>query len=486
MSYAAAVARLYRLAGELHVQPGQPRRKFELDQMRTLMAALGDPQHKCPSILIAGTNGKGSTAASLAAILAASGYRTGLYTSPHLVRANERIQLLALADPDSRTIAQDEISDDAFVSAYDQVEAASVSLVQSGALPGSPSFFEAVTAMAFVYFASAGIDLAVLEVGMGGRLDATNIVEPLLSIITDISLDHTEWLGPTITAITREKAGILRPGGTLVTLPQHPEANQVIGEIAVPLNIKGISAAAYIPSRRSDEDEIAISPTRNSYSVEWKDKTLAIDSPLVGQHQQRNLALALAAAAELSNSHGYHIDSRSVEAGIRQTRWPGRFEAWPRNGRQPLVLLDVGHNPAGAWALRAALGPMLDQASIRTLIFSSLNDKPMGEMAQILFPLFDRVILTAVQSPRSATLAQLGEAAEPTGTTVEEAPSPYDALDFALNVTPADGLIVVTGSVLLVGAVRSSLEAEELPEPAREGSAGSYRSRLPEHMAPHA
>ena len=484
MSYPAAVTRLYRLAGELHVQPGQPRRKFELDQMRTLMAALGNPQQSYPSILIAGTNGKGSTAATLAAILAASGYRTGLYTSPHLVRPNERIQLLSQADPATCMITQDEISEEAFAHAFTQVEAAGQALVKSGALPAEPSFFEAMTAMAFVYFASAKIDIAVLEVGMGGRLDATNIVDPTLSVITDISLDHTEWLGPTITAIAREKAGILRPGGTMVTLPQHPEANQSLGEIAVPLNVKGVSATEYIPSRHLSGNETPPESIRNRYSIEWNGAALEIDSPLVGHHQQRNLALALAAASELRNHHGYKISAQTVEAGIRQTRWPGRFETYAVSATRPVILLDVGHNPAGAWALRAALGPLLDRASMRTLVFSSLNDKPIGEMAQILFPLFDRIILTEVQSPRSATLAQLCEAAEPTGTTMEEAPSPYDALDFAIKATPADGLIVVTGSVLLVGAVRNSLESRETPEPARETGAGSYRSHVAEHMAP--
>ena len=272
----------------------------------------------------------------------------------------------------------------------------------------------------------------------------------------------------------------------MVTLPQHPEANQSLGEIAVPLNVKGVSATEYMPSRHAPlaEEAIPVQPIRNQYSIEWNGGVLHVDSSLVGQHQQRNTALALAAASELSNHHNYNITISAVEAGIRQTRWPGRFETYPASSRRPLVLLDVGHNPAGAWALRAALGTLLDRASLRTLVFSSLNDKPVGEIAQILFPLFDRIILTEVQSPRSATLAQLAEAAEPVGTTMEEAASPYDALDFAMKVTPLDGLIVVTGSVLLVGAVRSSLESAETSEPARESSAGSYRSHVAEHMAP--
>lgn len=455
MSYAAAVQRLYALAAELYTAPGEARRKFELDQMRRLMRALGDPQKTLRSVLIAGTNGKGSTAATLASIGAAAGYRVGLYTSPHLARVNERIQILerdaAFAMP---VVLRHEISDDAFAAAFGKVEEASARLVNDGSLPAPPSFFEAITAMAFVYLAAEKVDLAVLEVGMGGRLDATNIVDPLLSIITDISLDHTEWLGPTVGAIAREKAGILRPHGTMVTLPQHPEANQALGEIAVPLDVKGISAAQYVPSHTLVQD-----PKSNRYSVEIEGEAVLVDSPLAGQHQQRNIALAIAAAVELRASHGYNISNTQIANGITQTAWPGRFEYYPAKAGRAEVLLDVGHNPAGAWALRSALSGWSELATPRTLIFSCLRDKPVAELAQILFPLFDRVILTAIDSPRAASLTELSEAAEPTGTAVEECAGPVDAMDMATWLTPPSGLIVVTGSVLLVGAVRSMLIA---------------------------
>jgi dihydrofolate synthase/folylpolyglutamate synthase len=241
MSYTAAVEHLYALSGELApASPGAPRRKFDLEHMRTLAAALGDPHRKFPAVLIGGTNGKGSTAATLASILSVSGYRTGLYTSPHLLRVNERIQISGVT-PGANSLA--EIDDDTFARLYFQVDDAANRLVAEGALPHAPSFFEVITAIAFVAFAEAGIDIAVLEVGLGGRLDATNIVEPLLSVITDISLDHTEWLGNTLTEIAREKAGILRQGGILVTLPQHPEANAAIGEVAMALDVTGINAA---------------------------------------------------------------------------------------------------------------------------------------------------------------------------------------------------------------------------------------------------
>ena len=225
MSYTAAVDRLYALGQELApAAPNAPRRKFDLAHMRILAAALGDPQSRFPSVLIAGTNGKGSTAATLAGILTAAGYRTGLYTSPHLVRVNERIQIDGVP-----------ISDENFARLYFQVDEAARRLVHSGDLPHPPSFFEVLTALAFLYYAghpsaepSAGpsvtpVDIAILEVGLGGRLDATNIVDPLLSILTDIALDHQDYLGTTLAQITREKAGILRANGTLITLPSTPK-----------------------------------------------------------------------------------------------------------------------------------------------------------------------------------------------------------------------------------------------------------------------
>src|ERR1700735_789925 len=242
MSYASALDSLHARVGELHAAPGEPRRKFRLEEMRTLVEALGHPERRFRSVLIAGTNGKGSTAATLASILASAGYRCGLYTSPHLVRVNERIQ-----------IARVPISDEDFARHYFRVDDCARGLIAEGKLPGHPSFFEALTAVAFEAFADAHVDLAVLEVGMGGRLDATNVVEPLLSVITDISLDHTEWLGEAIWFIAREKGAILRQGGVLVTLPQHPEANQTIGEVAAELDVRGVNAAEFVPFSQSTE-----------------------------------------------------------------------------------------------------------------------------------------------------------------------------------------------------------------------------------------
>src|ERR1700739_1123177 len=237
MSYSAAVDGLFSLAGELYAAPGEPRRKFDLDAMRLLMEALGNPQREFQSVLIAGTNGKGSTSATLASILSVAGYHTGLYTSPHLVRVNERIR-----------IDGDDISDDEFAAFYFRVDDFARKLVAEGRLEWHPSFFETMTALAFLAFAEKGVQIAILEVGMGGRLDATNVVEPGLSVITDISLDHMDWLGSAMFAIAREKGGIMRGNGTLVTLPQHAEDNQALGEVAMELGVRGVSAVPYMPT----------------------------------------------------------------------------------------------------------------------------------------------------------------------------------------------------------------------------------------------
>jgi dihydrofolate synthase/folylpolyglutamate synthase len=443
MSYAAAIDQLNTLTPELHTRAGQPRRKFSLDEMRTLLHALGDPQLNFRSILIAGTNGKGSTAATLASILAASGLRTGLYTSPHLERPNERIRFNGA-----------EIGDDPFARFYFRVQDAAQQLVAAGHLPQHPSFFEILTALGFLSFAEEKIDIAVLEVGMGGRLDATNVVDPLLSIVTDISLDHMEWLGSTISAIAREKAGILRPHGTMITLPQHPDANRVLGEVAIALESRAVSSSPYMPPAHEQ--------LTGPYDVEALGAIVPVDSPLAGAHQHRNIALAIAAAVELATRHGLPITAASIADGIRQTRWPGRLERLNRRGVE--WILDVAHNPAGAWALRAGLRTMLPEGAPHSLVFSCLRDKPVAELAQILFPLFDEVILAPIHAARAASVDDLMAAAASTGVHATAASSVSEALQMAQARAP-HGPIVVSGSVYLVGEARALLLATEEPRP---------------------
>jgi dihydrofolate synthase / folylpolyglutamate synthase len=470
MSYAAAIDQLSAMAPELHTQPGQQRRKFSLEEIGALLMALNNPHCRYRSVLIAGTNGKGSTASTLASILQASGLRTGLYTSPHLVRPNERIRLNGV-----------EISDGAFAGLYFRVHDCSQQLVLEEKLAQLPSFFETLTAMALLHFAEQGVDIAVLEVGMGGRLDATNIVDPLLSIVTDISLDHTEWLGPTIAAIAREKAGILRASGTLITLPQHPEANQVLGEVATELGTRAVSAVPYMPQRPragalNGGGSMAEATHSSAYRLEVAGAMITVDSPLHGEHQHRNIALAIAAAVELATHHGLPVTAASIEQGIRTTDWPGRLERIEASDSD--WVLDVAHNPAGAWALRAALrsefGLGEPGGARATLLFGCLRDKPLAEMAQILFPLFDEVIFAPIASPRATPMADLLDAAGAVGVRARAAESVEEALVLAQSATAISdkatgnraaggqaraGLRVVAGSVYLVGEVRPLLLA---------------------------
>ncbi len=502
MNFAQAIEHLYALGPELTAVPGVPRRNFDLAHMRTLCAALGDPQTHVPSILIAGTNGKGSTAATLASILVSAGYRTALYTSPHLVHVTERIQTAHPVLPSEYgsftshgadgPLALQPISEEDFAALYTRVDEACETLLASHALPLSPSFFERLTAVAFLSFAGFGstppAEIMVLEVGLGGRLDATNVVEPLLSVITDIALDHQEYLGNTITEIAGEKCGILRQNGVLITLPQHPEANQAIGIAATSRNVRAINASAYLPPAQRNQFDARTLPEVNAYPAssplprnrytltldshpEGEDATLEVDSPLPGQHQQRNLALAIAAACELrnqnshlpnqsSNQNGYNITNAAVEAGIRNTQWPGRLEFLPPN-----LLLDVAHNPAGTWTLRSAIAS-LPQQRPRTLIFSCLRDKSLEEMSRILFPLFDssadgdplrrrdHILLAPIASPRATPVEDLLAAAHALGIPAHAAPHVAGALEQARQITPADGLIIATGSVYLVGELR--------------------------------
>ena len=534
MHYDEALRTLASLGPELRtgntLAPGAVPRKFSLDHIRTLLAELGNPQSRFPSVLIAGTNGKGSTAATLASITGAAGLRTGLYTSPHLLRVNERIQ-----------VDCEQIRDEAFGRLFGQTWTAAEQLVAASRLPHTPSFFELLTATAFLFFAEQKLDLAVLEVGLGGRLDATNVVEPVVSVITDIGIDHTEFLGHTLAEIAREKAGILRPNGVLVTLSQHPEANGAIGERAMELNVRGVDAARCLPPRGftglpndatapfttplsaaepkalafnrneiegsapvahavpvatlSSRPELqagsaetaapaharaegtslphpATEPSplgRNRYPLSIDGEVLQIDSPLPGHHQQRNVALAVATALELRANHGFNITNAAIETGVRATEWPGRLEWIPAPPDSPAphapLLLDVAHNPAGAWTLRAALAQLPDDRP-RTLIFSCLADKQIDEMARILLPLFDptsgdparrrdRILLAPITSPRAATVDQLLAVAHALDIPAHAAPHVAAALQQAQALTPPDGVIVATGSVYLIGELRA-------------------------------
>jgi dihydrofolate synthase/folylpolyglutamate synthase len=439
---------MYALGHELAQTPSH---KFDLAHMRVLLAALGHPENRFPTVLVAGTNGKGSTAATLASILQASGLKTGLYTSPHLVRINERIRLNGKP-----------IADDDFAVLHDVVDRTAERLVGEGDLPWHPSFFETLTAMGFEYFARNRPDMVVLEVGMGGRLDATNVVDPRLSIITDIALDHQKYLGETVAEIAREKAGVIRPGGVVVTLPQLPEANDVIGNTILDVGARAVNAVPYVPPVSPGSDTYISgrwsvgSGQWQRYPLEVLGTRILVESPLVGRHQLRNLALAIAAAAELHDQGTVRVTPETIAQGIRETHWPGRFQVVPAAGDNPEYVFDVAHNPAGAWALRSTLsGAYGDAGNGReiTIVFGVMRDKAVQEITEILFPLAGHVIVTHANNPRSASPDEIRRAAArvAAGTDIEEVEDVASALDRARKVAGRTGLVVVTGSIYVVG-----------------------------------
>lgn len=433
-SYESAVQSLLVLGHEL-----TSNRKFDLAHMRRLAEALGNPQRRLQSILIAGTNGKGSTAATLASIVQTAGYSTALYTSPHLLRVNERMQ-----------INQEPISDAEFAVIYDRVEAVAQDLVAHGDLPWHPSFFEMLTAMAFEYFASAGVDLAVLEVGLGGRLDATNIVDPCISVITDIDFDHQKFLGDTLPEIAHEKAGILRAKGTVVLLPQHPLVNETLGKEIISRDARAISAVKHMPSMTPGAlSESNAHAGHNQFPLAVMGEEIHVDFPLAGRHQLRNLALAITAAEQL-NQCGFRITPQHIELGVRMTRWPARFQVISRTDEFPEIVLDVAHNPAGAWALRSALSTFYEDRPL-TVVFGAMRDKAIGEIADILFPLADRVIATQAENPRAASPEEIAEVGAHTQTEVLQENSVQSALERARLLAGSKGLIVITGSIYIVG-----------------------------------
>jgi dihydrofolate synthase/folylpolyglutamate synthase len=452
ISYQTAVERMFALGHELAQTPSH---KFDLAHMRVLLAALDRPERRFPSVLIAGTNGKGSTAATLASILRASGVRMGLYTSPHLVRINERIRVNGR-----------EISDDDFAFLQGEVDRVAEKLVERAELPWHPSFFEMMTAIAFEHFAREKVELAVLEVGMGGRLDATNVVEPRVSVITDISLDHQKFLGETVGEIAREKVGILRPGGVAVVLPQQPEANDVIGNTILELGARAVNAVPYVPPVSPGSTQYLVPSAEQGksgfvyrYPLQVLGEQILVETSLVGRHQLRNVALAIAAAVELSQQGFAGIIARTIERGIRETRWPGRFQVIAARAGWPEIVIDVAHNPAGAWALRSALSERYEDRRL-IFVFGAMRDKAISEMAEILFPLAERVIATRPENPRSASPEEIQQAARRTGVEIEAVEDVALAVERARTLASADVVMVITGSIYLVGEVMRIVGAE--------------------------
>ncbi len=420
-TYPDSVRYLYSLGNEIRVV------KLGLERIRNLLARLGDPQKAFRSVHIAGTNGKGSVAAMIASTLRAAGVRTGLYTSPHLVEPTERIQIDGVP-----------VSAEQFAAAFDQVHRTAEQMYRRKALDMHPTYFETVTAMGFLLFRDLGVETAVLETGLGGRLDATNVVQPAISVITRIDYDHEAYLGHSLEAIAGEKAGILKSGAPAVIARQRPEAQRVLDDRARELGVRTVTATDW------EVRDLELHPRDSRFRISKDGRELRLDCPLAGAHQVENAVAAAAALVELG------IAPVDIERGIAATRWPGRLE---RVSQDPDIILDGAHNPSGIRALAAHIGAFYAGPKI-WLLYGAMRDKSLDEIAGILSPVADHVILTNADSHRALRAEVLESLFE--HTSLHRAASVAEGLAIARRAAPEDA-VFVTGSLMVVGEARRIL-----------------------------
>ena len=405
--------------------------KLGLRNTELLLAALGNPHKAYPAVQIAGTNGKGSTAVVLNSICEAAGIKTGLYTSPHLVSITERIK-----------VEQKNISESHFAREATIVRAA------AERLDALPTFFEHVTAIALSAFKNANIDLAILETGLGGRLDATSVAQAGVVGITPIALDHEEYLGRTIESIAAEKAAIIRPGTNAVIAPQSPEVLEVILHEAERSGVQPMFDSCHATVETVTRDgrfQVTFETENNRYE--------RVLIGLRGRHQIVNVSLAIRLAESLV-AKGFTISTSAISEGIEKARHPGRLELWPG---APSLLFDGAHNPSGTRALREYLEEFADGPV--TLVFGVMRDKSIDEMAANLFPVAEKVVLATPDNPRAATLDDLVRAAKShtLAERISSTSSVKAAIAKAYSITPSDGVICFAGSLYLIGEAQSAL-----------------------------
>jgi dihydrofolate synthase/folylpolyglutamate synthase len=435
MTYEESVRYLLTLGREL-ASPQQARvTKFDLVNITTLCERLGQPQRAFQSVHIAGTNGKGSTAAMLESILRAAGLRTGLYTSPHLERINERIRV------DGR-----EISDEDCAAAFTRLHKVIEELLAAGKLAAHPTFFECMTALAFEFFAAARAEFVVCEVGMGGRLDATNILVPEVAVITQIDFDHENYLGHSIQEIAAEKAGIIKPGARVVSAAEH-----LIARVVIRRRVAEQSAFLVEIENEFRIEDVTAHDGCFAFAAISTDSgaSIPLDVPLPGRFQVRNALTALAAARMLAE-RGAPIDDGAISRGIAATVWPGRLE---RIAERPAIYFDGAHNPAGAREIAVFWEQHLQGRNI-FLIYGALRDKAVDEIAGQLFPRASMVILTSPAQPRAISAPVLAEMTSHHAQRLEVVPDPARAFERALALASPNDVIFVTGSLYLVGDLR--------------------------------
>ena len=437
--YSAALEELFRRR-RFGLRPG-------LETIRALLAELGHPERKFPSIHITGSKGKGSTAVMAQSILTAHGLRTGLFTSPHLTTYRERMRL------DGRLIPRS-----AVVDGMRRVEAAAHAAEAAGSIDHPPTFFEATTALAFDWFAREEVDAAVVEVGIGGRLDATNVLDSRVGVITTIELEHTDLLGPDLASIAREKAGILHAGMTGVIGELPPEARSVVEATATQVGVPlwHVGKEVRIENR-------ALSADGQTLSVRVPGRSFPdLFLPLLGRFQPGNAALAVAATVRFAEATGLELIVEKVASGLAQVRWPGRLE---RVGKRPELFYDVAHTPDSARLLAQSLAEISPLASPEesTVVFGCLREKDASGMLDALSPLARTLVVVPVRSDRTARPSELRLAAVGRFPRIVEARSAAEGLALARAGTGPDGFTLVTGSDYLIGELLR--EAEDRDEP---------------------
>ena len=419
-TYPDSVRFLYSLGNEIKTI------KLGLERIQSLMAGLDHPERAFRVVHVAGTNGKGSTCAMIESGLRAAGYRTGLTISPHLLEPTERIQ-----------IDRQPVSEREFVAAFERVHETALRMVDAGTLDGHPTYFETVTAMAFWLFREQGVEWAVVETGLGGRLDATNIVRPELCVITPIDFDHEAWLGSSIEQIAYEKAGILKPGAGAVFAAMRADALAVLDERAAALGIVGAHAG------ESALADLNTTLQGCSYSIESPAR-IGVECRLAGDHQVVNSTTAALAL------HRLGVPAEAITRGIREARWPGRLDVVRRS---PDIIVDGAHNPAGVRALASYIQQHFQGRRV-WLIYGTMRDKSVDEIGDLLSPVASEIILTAADSPRALrpeALAPLFDHPR-----VRTAPRLAGALAMTADAAPEDA-IFITGSLLLAGEAYSLL-----------------------------
>jgi len=446
MTYPEALAYLESLVNYEHQRDPEAMRAMYLERMRRLCRRLGDPQRRFRSILVAGTNGKGSICAMLYAMLRESSLRVGCYTSPHLEQARERIRIWTEGPREEGPApGEDWISEAEFVAMIERLQPALESMRQDGPAE-APTYFEALTAVALAYFDRRQVEIAVLEVGLGGRLDATNIVDQAVSIIAPIGLDHAEILGADLAAIAREKAGIIKPGQLAFTAPQDDAVTSVLRDACdaqgVPLLVCGQDVTVRIDRHDLEGLRVSITGLRGIYP--------SLEIPLIGRHQATNAALAVGALEALSPTG---VPYSLVERGLSRVDWPGRLEVV---SDAPLVILDGAHNPEAARALREALAELCEGRRIHFLVGVS-SDKDVEAFGQVLGSLAVGATCTQSGHPRALDATELARRLMPFCPDVNVICDAADAYTYLRNALSPEDVLVVTGSLFLVGQVRAGL-----------------------------